>query len=118
MTTEHHPVAAGIGFAVSAKKGDFVGKAALDAAGPPSTVLRTIVMDESTSVVLGKEPVRDASGAAIGYVTSGGYSATIGRPIAYAWLPADVGIGDAVRVDYLTETYGATVSEEPRWIPR
>ncbi|WP_163795761.1 GcvT family protein [Mycolicibacterium sediminis] len=113
MTTEHHPVAAGIGFAVSAKKGDFVGKAALDAAGPPSTVLRTIVMDESTSVVLGKEPVRDASGAAIGYVTSGGYSATIGRPIAYAWLPADVGIGDAVRVDYLTETYGATVSEEP-----
>ena len=113
MTTEHHPAAAGVGFAVSAKKGDFLGRAALDAAAPPTTTLRSIVLDEPNAVVLGKEPVRDGSGAVIGYVTSGGYSATIGRCIAYAWLPAAVEVGDAVSVDYLAETYGATVHEEP-----
>ncbi|BBY50755.1 sarcosine dehydrogenase [Mycolicibacterium arabiense] len=115
MTTEHQPGAAGVGFAVSAKKGDFLGKAALDAAAPPSKVLRSIVFDDPTAVVLGKEPVTlaGADDATVGYVTSAGYSASIGRSIAYAWLPADVEVGDAVRVDYLTETYGATVHSEP-----
>jgi glycine cleavage system aminomethyltransferase T len=115
MTTEHQPGAAGVGFAVSAKKGDFLGKAALDAAEPPSKVLRSIVFDDPAAVVLGKEPVTlaGADDVTVGYVTSAGYSATIGRSIAYAWLPADVAVGDAVRVDYLTETYGATVHSEP-----
>jgi glycine cleavage system aminomethyltransferase T len=115
MTTKHQPGAAGVGFAVSAKKGDFLGKAALDAAEPPSKVLRSIVFDDPAAVVLGKEPVTLAGpdDVTVGYVTSAGYSATIGRSIAYAWLPADVAVGDAVRVDYLTETYGATVHSEP-----
>jgi dimethylglycine oxidase len=112
MTAEHLPAAAGVGFAVSAKKGDFVGKAALDAAQTPAKALRSIVFDDPTAIVLGKEPVSVADGVA-GYVTSAGYSATIGRSIAYAWLPAVVGVGERVTVDYLTNTYTATVHAEP-----
>ena len=112
MTAEHHPGPAGVGFAVSKKKADFLGKAALDGAGEPSKVLRSIVFDAPDAVVLGKEPV-SVDGVVVGYVTSAGYSATIGRTIAYAWLPAGVGVGDAVSVAYLTTSHTATVHAEP-----
>ncbi|CAN5193387.1 FAD-dependent oxidoreductase [soil metagenome] len=112
MTAEHRPAAAGVGFAVSAKKADFLGKAALDSAEAPTTVLRSIVFDDPAAVVLGKEPVT-VDGAVVGYVTSAGYSATIGRSIAYAWLPAHITVGADLSVAYLTTTYAATVHAEP-----
>ena len=46
-------------------------------------------------------------------MTSAAYSATIGRSIAYAWLPAAIVPGDVVAVDYRGSRYGATVHEEP-----
>jgi glycine cleavage system aminomethyltransferase T len=65
-------------------------------------------------VVLGKEPVYlgDSNDCA-GYVTSAAYSATVGRCIAYAWLPASAEPGDAVAVEYRGSRYGATVHAEP-----
>lgn len=112
MTTEHQPAAAGVGFAVSGKKGDFLGKAALDTASAPAQTLRSIVFDDPAAVVLGKEPV-SIEGTVRGYVTSAGYSATLGRSIAYAWLPADTAVGAAVSVAYLSTTFTATVHAEP-----
>lgn len=112
MTAEHTPAQAGIGFAVRMDKDDFLGKAALMRAAAPETVLCSIVFDDPTAVVLGKEAVfRD--GRCIGYVTSAGYSATIGRCIAYAWLPAGLGPGDEVTVDYLGTEYRAVLHAEP-----
>jgi glycine cleavage system aminomethyltransferase T len=75
-------------------------------------MLRSIVFDDPDAVALGKEPV-SAGGTTVGYVTSAGYSATIGRSIAYAWLPAELGPGAEVEVDYLTSTFTATVHAEP-----
>jgi dimethylglycine oxidase len=46
-------------------------------------------------------------------VTSAAYSATMGRCIAYAWLPAATEVGDVVEVDYRGVRYGATVHAEP-----
>lgn len=112
MTTEHLPAAAGVAFAVSGKKSDFVGKAALDAAAPPAKVLRSIVFDDPTAVVLGKEPV-SIDGQVVGYVTSAGYSATVGRSIAYAWLPASAPVGQSVSVAYLAANHTAIVHAEP-----
>ena len=112
MTAEHTPAAAGIDFAVRMAKDDFIGKRALAEADPPATVLRSIVFDDPAAVVLGKEPVSEG-GTTVGYVTSAGYSATIGRSIAYAWLPAHLGPGSRVEVDYLTTTFTATVHSEP-----
>ncbi len=97
MTAEHLPAAAGLDFAVRMNKDDFVGKAALEAAPPPEKALRSIVFHDPTAVVLGKEPVYLADGGdCVGYVTSAAYSATVGRSIAYAWLPAATDAGDVV----------------------
>jgi glycine cleavage system aminomethyltransferase T/glycine/D-amino acid oxidase-like deaminating enzyme len=112
ITVEHLPVAAGIDFAVRMAKEDFIGKSALAAAAPPAKILRSIVFDEPTAVVLGKEPVF-VNGTRSGYVTSAAYSATIGRSIAYAWLPATTGPGDPVEVDYRGARYSAVVHPEP-----
>lgn len=112
MTTEHLPSAAGLDFAVRMDTGDFVGRAALEQAQTPSTVLRSIVFDDPAAVALGKEPVYLA-GACAGYVTSAGFSPTIGRTIAYAWLPADTAEGTPVTVDYRGTRHPAVVSAEP-----
>jgi glycine cleavage system aminomethyltransferase T len=119
MTAEHLPAAAGVDFAVRMAKDDFVGKAALERAAPPQKILRSIVFHDPTAVVLGKEPVFLGGGEittpadCVGYVTSAAYSATIGRCIAYAWLPAATVPGDVVGVDYRGSRYGATVHAEP-----
>ncbi|MFC9440031.1 FAD-dependent oxidoreductase [Nocardia sp. NPDC057030] len=112
MTAEHRPAAAGLDFAVRMSKPDFIGKAALEQADPPAKILRSVVFERPTAVVLGKEPVY-VDGLLGGYVTSAGYSATIGRSIAYAWLPASVAVGAAVEVEYLGARYLATVHAEP-----
>jgi dimethylglycine oxidase len=112
MTDEHQPAAAGLDFAVRMNKDDFIGKAALERAGAPQNVLRSIVFDEPTAVVLGKEPAYiDAD--CVGYITSAGYSPTICRTIAYAWLPAGVCVGDSVEVDYRGTRFTAVVHTEP-----
>ncbi|WP_422747290.1 GcvT family protein [Mycobacterium sp. WMMD1722] len=112
MTTEHRPDAAGLGFAVRMDKGDFVGRAALEHASAPAKTLRSIVFDEPAAVALGKEPVFCAGDCA-GYVTSAGYSATVGRTIAYAWLPTDTAVGTPVTVDHRGRCFAATVHDEP-----
>jgi dimethylglycine oxidase len=112
MTAEHQPAAAGVDFAVRMSKEDFIGKAALERAAAPQNVLRSIVFDEPTAVALGKEPVY-IGGSCVGDVTSAGYSPTIGRTIAYAWLPASASVGDSVEVDYRGTRYTAAVYAEP-----
>jgi dimethylglycine oxidase len=112
VTAEHSPAAAGLGFAVRMAKDDFVGRAALEAADPPQNTLRSIVFDDPEAVVLGKEPVY-ADAECVGYVTSAGYSPTVGRTIAYAWLPTATADGDTVSVDYRGTRRTAAVHPEP-----
>jgi glycine cleavage system aminomethyltransferase T len=113
MTAEHRPAAAGVDFAVRMSKDDFVGKSALETAAAPVNTLRSIVFDDPCAVALGKEPVFDPVGDCVGYVTSAGYSGTVGRTIAYAWLPTDMKDGDAVSVDYRGTHHTAVVHAEP-----
>lgn len=117
MTTEHEPGEAGLGFAVKSTKADFVGSKSLAARAAASTQrLRCLTIDDGTSIVLGKEPVyRD--GEPVGYVTSAAYGYTVGRPIAYAWLPISVEVGDAVEVEYFGTRVAATVAAEPLFDP-
>ncbi|MGH3760722.1 GcvT family protein [Actinophytocola sp.] len=112
MTTEHDPYEAGLGFAVRMDKGDFVGRAALAARGEPARKLTCLTMDRPESVVLGKEPVY-LDGAPAGYVTSAAFGHTIGKPIAYAWLPAGLAVGTPVQVEYFGELLAGTVAAEP-----
>ncbi|WP_035856191.1 GcvT family protein [Cryptosporangium arvum] len=115
MTTEHDPYAAGLAFAVRDDK-DFIGRDALRDRGEPDRRLTVLTLDDPTAVVLGKEPVHH-EGAPAGYVTSAAYGYTIGRCVAYAWLPASLRPGDAVSIGYLGTMLAATVGTEPLFDP-
>jgi glycine cleavage system aminomethyltransferase T len=117
MTTEHEPGEAGLGFAVKATKTDFVGSRRLEARAAASTKrLRCLTIDDGTSIVLGKEPVY-LDGTPVGYVTSAAYGYTVGRPIAYAWLPLSTDVGDSVEIEYFGTRVAATVAAEPLFDP-
>jgi dimethylglycine oxidase len=96
MTAEHDPYEAGVGFAVRPDKGEFVGRAAIEGRSQETSARRLtcLVLDDPAHVVLGKEPVL-VDGQPAGYVTSAAHGWTIGRSIAYAWLPA-VEVGASV----------------------
>ncbi|MBZ6201532.1 FAD-dependent oxidoreductase [Streptomyces olivaceus] len=116
MTDEDNPYEAGVGFAVRMAKADFVGKAALERAGGPGRRLTPLLLDDPAAVVLGREPVY-VDGSPAGYVTSASYGYTLGRCVAYAWLPASVPTGSGVHVEYFGEKVPATVAEEPLFDP-
>lgn len=115
MTDEHHPYETGVGFAVRKDK-DFVGREALEALPSPSRRLTPLLLDDPAAVVLGKEPVFVA-GTPAGYVTSAAYGYTLGRCIAYAWLPP-LATGTGVDIEYFGEKVPATVADEPLFDPK
>lgn len=67
-------------------------------------------------MVLGKEPVF-VDGAPAGYVTSASYGYTLGRCVAYAWLPT-LASGTGVHIEYFGEKVAATVADEPLFDPK
>ncbi|GAA1010867.1 sarcosine dehydrogenase [Acrocarpospora pleiomorpha] len=115
MTFEHDPYEAGLGFAVKLGKGDFIGRdAVVERKESVRRKLTCLVLDD---VVMGKEPVYH-DGRAVGYVTSAAYGYTIGRGIAYAWLPAELSVpGTAVRIGYFDRLVEAVVAAEPLFDP-
>lgn len=129
MTTEHNPYEAGLSFAVRMDKGDFIGRDSLVrlSAAAPARRLACLLFDDPASVVMGSEPVfargpqprgLEADGpqvsGAVGYVTSAAFGYTVGRPLAYAWLPADVAVpGTPVTVEYFGDRHPAVVVPGP-----
>jgi dimethylglycine oxidase len=112
MTYEHDPWEAGLGFAVKLDKGEFIGReAVLRRKENVRRKLTCLTLDET---VLGKEPVF-ADGEPVGYVTSAAYGYTIGRGIAYAWLPADV--SDRLEIGWFDRRIPAEIAEEPLFDP-
>ncbi|MFF0463920.1 GcvT family protein [Streptomyces mexicanus] len=118
MTYEHDPYEAGVGFAVKLDKDDFIGKAALQRRkADVRRRLTCLTIDNPRAVVLGKEPVYDGEHA-VGYVTSAAYGYTIGKGIAYAWLPAELAEpGRRVHIGYFDQRIEAVVAEEPLFDP-
>jgi glycine cleavage system aminomethyltransferase T/glycine/D-amino acid oxidase-like deaminating enzyme len=114
MTTQHDPYEAGLGFAVRPGKGDFVGRDALAGLSADSVTRRLscLTVDDGRTVVDGHEPVF-LDGKPAGYVTSAAFGHTIGRPIAYAWLPGSVIPGTSVEIEYFGRRIAATVAAEP-----
>ena len=76
-------------------------------AGEPERLLRCLTLEDPRSVALGSEPVR-VGGEVVGRVTSGGYGYTVGRSIAYAYLPGRARRRDRARaVEIFGEWVGA-----------
>jgi 4-methylaminobutanoate oxidase (formaldehyde-forming) len=119
ITPDENPYEAGLGFAVALdKETEFIGREALRAArdAGPRKRLRCLVLDDPRSVCLGNEPVR-VDGAIVGRVTSGGIGYTLGRSIAYAYLPPEKAIGTRGEIDLFGEWVGFEVVREPLYDP-
>jgi glycine cleavage system aminomethyltransferase T/glycine/D-amino acid oxidase-like deaminating enzyme len=114
ITPDETPHEAGLGFCVKDDK-DFFGRDAL-ADREPVKRLRCLVLDDPRSVALGNEPVR-VQGEIVGRVTTGGYGYTVGRSIAYAYLPPAHDVGTAVEVDIFGQWIAGTVAAEPLFDP-
>ena len=86
--TEYNPMEAGLDFAVRLDSGDFIGRSALIRAREEgvSQRLSCLVFDDRAHLVMGKEPVLKGD-RRVGYVTSANFGYTVGKSIAYAYLP-------------------------------
>ncbi len=120
ITPDESPFQAGLGFAVKLDKPTpFIGREAAWIARerPPESKLTCLVLDDPRSVALGSEPVR-VDGKVVGRVTSGGYGFTVGRSIAYAYLPpAATDIGRPVEVEVFGRWVPGVVAPEPLYDP-
>ncbi|MDI3385081.1 FAD-dependent oxidoreductase [Streptomyces sp. B-S-A8] len=119
MTYEHDPYEAGVAFAVKKDKDDFIGKGTLERrAGNVTRRLTCLTIDDPDDVVMGKEPVLDGD-RPVGYVTGAAYGYTIGKGIAYAWLPAELAVpGRQLTISYFDRRVAAVVAEEPLFDPK
>ena len=116
MTSEHNPHEAGLAFSVR-KGGGYIGADAFEALDPAaiSRKLVCLVFDNPEHVVMGKEPVFVA-GVPAGYTTSSYFGHSIGKQIAYAWLPIEhTTLGTQVTVKYFDSMYPAVVSDDPQF---
>jgi glycine cleavage system aminomethyltransferase T len=118
MTTDDDPWEAGLGWVVKPAKGDFIGRKALEGRGEATSRRRLVplVLDDPGQVLMGREPVW-LEGEPAGYVTSAAFGYTVGRSIAYAWLPAGAAPRTRVEVETFGECVGATVEREPLFDP-
>ncbi len=116
---DYTPLEAGLGFAVRLSKGDFLGRAALirQKEAGLTRKLCVITLDDPDRVVMGKEPIL-AGNQVLGYVTSAAYGYTIGKGIAYGYLPiSHAAVGTAVQIEFFGERHAATVAREPLYDP-
>ncbi|MGH2931652.1 MAG: GcvT family protein [Gaiellaceae bacterium] len=119
ITPEDTPFEAGLGFAVKLDKGEFIGRDALAAAQgePLERKLACLVLEDPRSIALGSEPVL-VDGEVAGRVTSGGFGYTVGRSIAYAYLPGDTAeAGRPVEVEIFGRPVPGEVAAEPLYDP-
>jgi 4-methylaminobutanoate oxidase (formaldehyde-forming) len=119
ISPESDPYQSGLGAFVKLDKGDFIGRSALlkKRETPAPAKLACLVLDDPRSVALGSEPVRIA-GNVVGRVTSGGYGYTVGRSIAYAYVPASAAVGTPVEVEIFGTWVRGEIAKEPLFDPK
>ena len=107
------PLQAGLGWVVRFDKGDFRGRAPLEAERDRGVTrrLRGLATEGRQFPREGYAVTRD--GAIVGEVTSGNFSPTLGHGIALAFLPPDTADGDAVTVDVRGREVPAIVTKLP-----
>jgi glycine cleavage system aminomethyltransferase T len=112
--TDYNPYEAGLGWAVKLDKGDFIGRDALVKAKAEGLQKKLCAMTlNNGGVVLGKEPIF-SNGTQLGYVSSANYGYSVGKFIAYGYLPiSHASVGSQVEIEYFGERLPATVSDEP-----
>jgi 4-methylaminobutanoate oxidase (formaldehyde-forming) len=119
INSETNPYEAGLGFAVSTKKDNFIGKAALDQVKDKlSRKLTAIIFDDIKQVAMGNEPIF-INKQAVGRIKSAGQGYTINKAIAYAYLPLEhANVGTSIEVEMFGVKSKATIAAEPLFDPK
>ncbi len=102
ITPDYTPYEAGLGFAVAlGKKSDFVGRAALEKAKAegPKRRLITLTVDAPVQIYGGESIVH--AGKVVGVASSAGWGHTVGKAIAFGYVPAEA----AGHADYEIEAF-------------
>ena len=107
ISPDYNPYEAGLGFCVALDKGDFIGCEALVKikAAPPARKLCSFVVDGFAPFHGGEAILRD--GKVVGSTTSTGFGHTLGRTIAFGYLPAGVAAETAFDIEAFGRTYRA-----------
>ncbi len=119
ISPDYTPYEAGMGFAVKLDKGDFVGRDALlkQKTAGIKRKLCCLSLADKTAIAIGNEPVRYGKDV-VGWITSGGYGYSVGKSIAYAYLPMEyAAVGTKLDIEYFGERIDAVVEREPLWDP-
>ena len=106
ITPDTTPWEAGLGWRVDLEAGDFIGRDALVAqrAAGVDRVLCTFTLESMAYPVSGEAIIAD--GEVVGFTTSANFGHTVGRPIAYGYVPARL----AARTDFVIEVYGEPIA--------
>ena len=109
ITPDTTPWEAGLDWRVdlSEKKGDFCGRTALIAQRDAGVTRRlcTFTLESMAYPVSGEAILRD--GEVVGFTTSANFGHTVGKPIAYGYLP--MVLADDDRDDFVIEVYGEPI---------
>ena len=117
ISPDYTPFHAGLGGLVSRKKGDFIGREALDKVREegPDQLLCTFTIEGDAHVFGGECILRQ--GKVLGVTTSADFGHTVGKSIVMGYVPAE----DAGHSDYEVEAYAesfpATRAPEPLYDP-
>ena len=114
LTLLDNPLEAGLGFCVRFDKGDFNGRERLMAvktAGIKRRLRTLLVGEHEYLTIYGGEAVY-ADGAIVGRLRSCAYGFTVGRNVAYSYLPVGLGQGARVEVDVFGRRVPAEVSTD------
>jgi glycine cleavage system T protein len=116
---EHDPYEAGLGWAVRPEKGEFIGReAAIRAKEQVTRRLCCLTTSDPSIQPTGSEPIL-AGETAVGYVTSAGYGASVGRSIIYSYLPLELAAaGTELHLLAEGDRHSVVVAEEPLFDPK
>jgi 4-methylaminobutanoate oxidase (formaldehyde-forming) len=103
ISPDYNPFEAGLGFCVALDKGDFIGRKALSRIRAEGVKRRlcSFTVEGFAPFHGGEAIVYD--GRVVGSTTSAGYGHTLGRTIAFGYLPAEI----AAAEDFEIEAFGA-----------
>jgi sarcosine dehydrogenase len=105
ITPDTTPWEAGLNWRVNLRKGDFCGRDALVAQREDGVTrkLCTFTLEQMAYPVSGEAIIAD--GDVVGFTTSANFGHTIGKPIAYGYVP----IQHSDRTDFVIEVYGEPI---------
>jgi len=117
ISPDYNPYEAGLGFCVALSKGSFLGAEApgRNKAEGPRRKLCVFTTDGAAALYGGEAILRD--GKVIGVTSSGGYGYTVGKSIAFGYVPTEEAGHDAYEIEAFCERHPAKRAAQALYDP-